>query len=124
MIFKKLLLAVGLAIAPACVVVDEHQGPPPPYDSDWDGLENDEEFRAGTDPDDADTDYDGLLDGEEVLDYLTDPLDRDTDRDGLDDGDEVMTYYTDPNYSDSDGDGLYDGEEVDFGTDPLVWDRY
>ena len=42
----------------------------------------------GTDPQNDDTDGDGLKGGEEVNDYHTDPLNPDTDRDGLPDGDE------------------------------------
>ena len=44
--------------------------------------------------------------------YITDPNDADSDDDGLSDGDEVNTYGTDPNDADSDDDGLSDGEEV------------
>ena len=46
----------------------------------------------------------------------TDPNDSDSDDDGLSDGDEVNAYGTDPNDADSDGDGLSDGDEVN-GTD-------
>ncbi len=42
-----------------------------------------------TDPNDADTDDDGALDGEEVCEYGTDALDPDTDGDALSDGLEV-----------------------------------
>ncbi|MBN1336024.1 MAG: hypothetical protein JXB39_08700, partial [Deltaproteobacteria bacterium] len=47
-------------------------------DVDGDGLSWDEEEDLGTDPEDPDTDDDGLSDGEEVLDHGTDPLDADT----------------------------------------------
>ena len=49
----------------------------------------------------------------------TDPLTADTDSDGLNDGDEVNTHNTYPLIVDSDGDGLSDGDEVATGTDPL-----
>ncbi|MDG1478496.1 MAG: MYXO-CTERM sorting domain-containing protein [Myxococcota bacterium] len=89
-------------------------------DSDGDGLTNEEEDALGTDPLDADTDGDGLSDGDEVNDYTTDPLDSDTDADGLSDGDEVNDHGTDPLDSDTDADGLSDGDEVnDYTTDPL-----
>lgn len=60
----------------------------------------------------ADTDGDGLTDGEEVNTYGTNPNNADSDADGLSDGDEVNTYGTDPNDTDSDNDGLSDFEEV------------
>ena len=58
-------------------------------DADDDGLTDDDEIALGTDPNDADTDGDGLSDGEEVNDTGTDPLDPDTDGGGVNDGDEV-----------------------------------
>lgn len=75
----------------------------------------------------ADSDGDGLDDGEEVYVYTTDPFEADTDFDGLEDGYEVHTVYgdpyfqpdrpmssvyTDPKDPDTDGDGLKDGPEV------------
>ena len=57
----------------------------------------------------------------QVTTYLTDPNDADSDDDGLSDGNEVTTYLTDPNDADSDNDGFTDGEEVDSGTDPLIF---
>lgn len=92
-------------------------------DGDIDGLTNKEEDQLGTNPDEADTDGDGLKDGEEVMKYKTDPLKIDTDGDNLGDGDEVMKYKTDPLKADTDGDGLKDGEELlKYKTDPLKAD--
>ncbi len=92
-------------------------------DKDHDGLTKREELALGTDPDNADTDGDGLKDGEEVNKYFTNPLKVDTDGDGLSDGDEVMKYKTDPLKADTDGDGLTDGDEVlKYKTDPLKAD--
>ncbi len=92
-------------------------------DNDHDGLTNKEEKELGTDPNNADTDGDGLSDGDEVLKYHTDPLKADTDGDGLSDGDEVMKYHTNPLKADTDGDGLSDGDEVlKYHTDPLKVD--
>ena len=54
-------------------------------DFDGDGLSNDEEDAAGTDPDLPDSDFDGSNDGEEVA-AGTNPLDSDTDDDGVLDG--------------------------------------
>jgi hypothetical protein len=68
---------------------------------------------------DADSDSDGLDDGDEVNTNFTDPNDTDSDSDGLNDGDEVNTYFTDPNDADSDNDGFGDGDEVVAGSDPL-----
>jgi outer membrane protein OmpA-like peptidoglycan-associated protein len=89
-------------------------------DNDGDGLTNDEEEKLGTDPNIADTDGDGLKDGEELNIYKTDPLRADTDGDGLNDGAEVNTYRTDPNKADTDSDGLNDGDEISkYSTDPM-----
>lgn len=49
-------------------------------DSDKDGLTNYEEFKAGTNPTIADTDTDGLADGDEVKIFKTDPTLKYTDR--------------------------------------------
>jgi outer membrane protein OmpA-like peptidoglycan-associated protein len=92
-------------------------------DSDGDGLSDDMEEELGTDPENPDTDADGLLDGEEFNVYKTSPLKSDTDGDGLKDGDEVKIYKTDPLKGDTDGDGLNDGNEVmKYKTDPLKAD--
>jgi outer membrane protein OmpA-like peptidoglycan-associated protein/opacity protein-like surface antigen len=58
-------------------------------DSDRDGLSDELENSLGTDPNNPDTDGDGLLDGEEVNKYKTDPKDKDTDNGGIMDGIEV-----------------------------------
>jgi hypothetical protein len=91
-------------------------------DSDGDGLSNDQEAARGTDPGRADSDADGLSDGDETLIYATDPTNRDGDGDVLTDFDEVNTHGTNPNQSDSDGDGAADGLEVAQGSDPLAAD--
>jgi hypothetical protein len=87
-------------------------------DSDQDGLPDDVEALLGTDPLVADTDGDGLSDGDEVDIHLSSPVLVDTDADGLSDGDEVIlgSYPFDP---DTDGDGLTDGFEVDMFFDAL-----
>ncbi|MCX5868074.1 MAG: thrombospondin type 3 repeat-containing protein [Proteobacteria bacterium] len=64
-------------------------------DIDGDGLSNDEEIAAGTDPYDADSDDDGIIDGDEPK------WNEDSDGDGL-------INALDP---DSDGDGIFDGTE-------------
>ena len=68
----------------------------------------------------ADTDLEGLNDGEEwngpsSYGFLTDPTDPDTDRDGLSDFDEVVGLNrrsTNPVQSDTDQDGLVDGLDL------------
>jgi outer membrane protein OmpA-like peptidoglycan-associated protein len=93
-------------------------------DTDGDGLNDGEEYLTfKTDPLKVDTDSDGLNDFEEVKSYKTNPLVVDTDGDGLSDGDEVMKYKTDPLKVDTDGDGLSDYDEVmKYKTDPLKVD--
>ena len=84
----------------------------PGDDFDNDGLTNIEEPDLRTDPVVADTDGDGLSDGDEVNTHETDPLQVDTDRDGLSDGDEVAIG-TDPGNPDTDGDTVPDGLDND-----------
>lgn len=74
-------------------------GTPPANDPDQDGLTNDEELAAGTDPNDPDSDDDTLFDGAELRTHGSDPLDFD-----------------------SDDDTLFDGLEVDLALQPLVVD--
>ena len=49
----------------------------------------------------------------------THPNNNDTDGDGLLDGEELVNYLTDPTVSDTDGDGMPDGWEVKYGLNPL-----
>ncbi|MBK7631213.1 MAG: OmpA family protein [Ignavibacteriales bacterium] len=92
-------------------------------DKDNDGLGKCLEQQIGTDPNNPDTDGDGLNDGEEYLTYKTNPLIADTDGDGLGDANEVKVTKTDPLIPDTDNDGLKDGEEVNkYKTDPLKAD--
>jgi hypothetical protein len=97
-------------------------------DPDSDGCNNICEFRNGLNPNVADTDGDGLLDGEEVvagpnvdangipttwlfpLDTLPNAVDSDDD--GLNDYQEVRVWSTDPRNPDTDGDTVKDGAEV------------
>jgi len=97
-----------------------------------DGLTNLQEFQLGTDPQNPDSDEDGLLDGAEVNGtdnpyasdepgtpatgapgLATDPLSEDSDQDGILDGVELTTgegnsFITNPNIWDTDDDGLSD----------------
>lgn len=62
-------------------------------DDDNDGLSNYLEKLLGTDPNNPDTDGDGLTDWDEIYIYETDPLKYDTDGDEISDGDEVLYVY-------------------------------
>ncbi len=95
-------------------------------DLDADGLSNGQEAILGTDPNDPDTDNDGIDDGDEVGNDATlnlgdtNPLDADSDDDGIADGAERLGTdgmpntgdETDPLDADSDNDGLNDGLEI------------
>jgi hypothetical protein len=102
--------------------LDESDGP---LSLDLDQLSNLEEYNAGTDPTDPDSDDDGLNDDVEVAGG-TDPNDNDSDDDGLSDGVETNTGIfvsatdtgSDPAEFDTDGDGASDGAEIIAGTDP------
>lgn len=105
-----------------------------------DGLTNLEEYLNGTDPQDSDTDDDGLNDGDEINVEGTLPLVADTDGDTISDGDEVngtLNPYqpghiagdppggtpgerTDPLVTDTDGDGIDDFAETDNGNGSIT----
>lgn len=118
-------------------------------DTDGDGLPDDLENTMCTDPSDADTDDDGISDGDEHYTYGTEPCVLDTDGDGIQDGTELgitledvgpdtdtgvikpdddLSTETNPLLADTDGDGLFDGLEdlnrngkVELGeTDPVM----
>src|SRR5690606_33951597 len=60
-----------------------------PGDSDGDGLTDEQEMQAGTNPNRSDTDGDGIPDGVELR-TGTNPSKRDTDSDGVPDGQEGL----------------------------------
>ena len=79
-------------------------------DPDGDGVLTVIELIIGCDPNDPDTDADGLSDGDELFRYGTNPLNADTDGDGMNDGREIEIG-CDPNNPDTDGDGKPDGTD-------------
>ena len=86
-------------------------------DPDRDGLSNaQEQQQYNTDPNNPDTDGDGLPDGQEI-DRGTNPLLADSDADGVTDQEELRLGL-DPNKPDTDEDGVNDGQELEQGTDP------
>lgn len=98
-------------------------------DSDNDGISDAEELKYGTDPNNLDTDGDGLTDYLEVYSFKTNPLVKDTDGDNLNDYDEIrcgtnpLIIDTDGNgvtddLEDADGDRLTNYEEILFGSSP------
>lgn len=77
-------------------------------DSDKDGLCDEYERNISkTDPQNPDSDHDGVTDGEEVR-VGTNPNNSDTDGDGLSDYLELREYHTKPNKADTYKDGLGD----------------
>jgi len=96
-------------------------------DSDRDGLSDGEEWELGTNSAEADTDGDGLPDGAEVS-CGGDPLDPDAgppglyddgDRDGLSDYEESCVHRTNPAQFDTDIDDIQDLTELRVGLNPL-----
>ncbi len=65
-----------------------------------------------------DPDKDGMANQDEQT-IGTNPRVADSDRDGLSDGDEVKKYKTNPLNPDSDNDGFYDAQEIEKGYNPL-----
>ena len=84
-----------------CTSATVTYSPNPTGDDDEDGLTNEEEGYLDLDPNNSDTDGDGLSDSTEISLTLTDPRVYDTDADGTNDYDD-----------DTDADGLSNGYEV------------
>ena len=87
-------------------------------DTDTDGLSDEQETLAGTDPTNADSDDDGMPDGGEALILGTNPLSNDSDGDQIYDKVEVDGFeyngehwYLNPNDPDTNADGRMDSLE-------------
>ncbi|MBP7988987.1 MAG: hypothetical protein KAZ69_18080, partial [Candidatus Microthrix sp.] len=92
-------------------------------DTDTDGLTDGEEYSLGTDPRAVDTDGDLMSDSEEFNVWFTEPTNQDTDGDGLVDWLEARFYKSSPLLADTDGDGLDDSRElIELNRDPRVAD--
>ena len=92
------------------VQIPERETNPLVADTDGDGVNDGDERANGTDPFDTDSDNDGLTDGRE-RELNTDPLDEDSDDDLLRD-DQEIAQGSDPNDEDTDNDGLLDQEDI------------
>jgi outer membrane protein assembly factor BamB len=91
-------------------------------DLDGDGLTALEEYDLNTSATNADSDADGLSDGDEFFIHQSNPLSQDSDGDGLNDGEEAALL-TDLNNADSDNDQISDYDEVNlYNTSPLAVD--
>jgi uncharacterized repeat protein (TIGR01451 family)/MYXO-CTERM domain-containing protein len=95
-------------------------------DTDMDGLPDAVEIALGTDPNDADSDDDGVLDGQEIKpgedsdgDGLINALDPDSDNDGLLDGTEQGKDCNNPATDVSKGHCIPDADMGATVTDPL-----
>ncbi|NPD90029.1 MAG: hypothetical protein HGN29_15050 [Asgard group archaeon] len=91
-------------------------------DSDSDLMPDNWEIKFSTNPlvNDSELDYDlDNLTNIIEMGYNTDPNNNDTDADGLTDYQEIEIYLTNPLEQDSDQDGFTDFEEIEAGTDPL-----
>jgi parallel beta-helix repeat protein len=97
-------------------------------DSDNDNMDDEWENDNGLNPFNK-NDATGDLDSDDLnnlaeYEHKTDPNNNDSDSDGLEDGLEVTLYLTDPADSDSDDDDWTDGAEVEAGTNPLDADDH
>ncbi|MBD3186689.1 PKD domain-containing protein, partial [Candidatus Bathyarchaeota archaeon] len=100
-----------------------HHTHPGDADSDGDSMPDGWEIGYALDPNDAldayfDDDIDGLKNNEEYA-AGTDPTRKDTDADGLDDWSELNRHGTDPTRKDTDGDGYSDRVEIRWWSDPI-----
>lgn len=123
-------LARGLGLS-WLVAAEDSDGDGLPDHLEQDGWQTKKLGRFVTDPSTADTDGDGLTDGQEAgavlrrtsrpdaFTGIADPTQADTDGDGVGDGDEYF-FDMDLLRGDTDGDGLSDDVELDFGSDPTL----
>ena len=90
-------------------------------DADGDNYPDAQEVEIGLDPNNVDTDGDGVADGDEVNIYGTDPFTWDLDGDGVSDGDELYNTRTDPLVWDEHGtEAVGSGDETVAAAEPLA----
>ncbi|ETR72835.1 MAG: NHL repeat containing [Candidatus Magnetoglobus multicellularis str. Araruama] len=105
-----------------------------PLDSDGDRIPDQIEINTGTDPDNADTDGDGIMDGLEDTNQdgiwqkgiESDPRNPDTDNDGISDGYELtqdLEIFLNDAFQDKDTDGYCNLTEFNNSTNPNQQDR-
>lgn len=75
---------------------------------------------TGTDPNSADSDNDGINDGDEIIFYRTNPLSLDSDGDGVNDYDEVTVTKTDPTIINGLPDSGWENEQIIFQNPPTA----
>ncbi len=83
-------------------------------DTDDDGIIDFDEKFFGLNPRSADTDADNLTDFQELNEIYANPAEQDSDRDSLPDGLEFNFFLTSPILADTDGDQIGDEEEILF----------
>ncbi|MBU1682326.1 S-layer homology domain-containing protein [Patescibacteria group bacterium] len=88
-------------------------------DYDFDGLTAAQEAAIGTDPNNPDTDGDGIIDGEDATPLGEGAIGEEGEGEGEGIGEEVCPCIDNPNQNDSDGDGEIDACDTDIDSDTV-----